>query len=46
MKASVLIITYKRSKYLRNALDSLTRQTIKPDEIIVVLKPCNDGSEG
>ncbi|MGC8871014.1 MAG: glycosyltransferase family A protein [Brevinematia bacterium] len=46
MKVSVLIISYKRAKYLRNALDSLSKQTIKPDEVIVVLKPSNDRSEG
>ncbi|MCX8189445.1 MAG: glycosyltransferase family 2 protein [Nitrososphaeria archaeon] len=45
LTASVLIITYKRAKYLRNALDSLCKQTVKPDEVIIVLKPSNDGSE-
>lgn len=45
MKVSVLIISYKRARYLRNALDSLCRQTVQPDEVIVVLKPSNDGSE-
>ncbi|MBC7090712.1 MAG: glycosyltransferase family 2 protein, partial [Nitrososphaeria archaeon] len=45
MKVSVLIISYKRAKYLRNAIGSLSKQTIKPDEVIVVLKPSNDGSE-
>ena len=45
MKVSVLIISYKRAKYLRNALDSLCRQTVQPDEVIVVLRPSNDGSE-
>ncbi|MGB9623183.1 MAG: glycosyltransferase family A protein, partial [Candidatus Bathyarchaeia archaeon] len=42
----MLIISYKRARYLRNALDSLCRQTVQPDEVIVVLKPSNDGSEG
>lgn len=41
----MLIISYKRAKYLKNALDSLCRQTVKPDEVLVVLKPSNDGSE-
>jgi len=45
LKVSVLIISYKRARYLRNALDSLCRQTVQPDEVIVVLKPSNDGSE-
>ncbi len=41
----MLIISYKRAKYLRNALESLCRQTVQPDEVIVVLRPSNDGSE-
>lgn len=45
MKVSVLIISYKRAKYLKNALYSLCKQTVKPDEVIIVLKPSNDGSE-
>ncbi|MEM4140769.1 MAG: glycosyltransferase [Nitrososphaeria archaeon] len=45
MKVSVLIITYKRARYLKNALDSLCKQTVKPDEVVIVLKPSNDGSE-
>ncbi|MEM3714137.1 MAG: glycosyltransferase family A protein [Nitrososphaeria archaeon] len=45
MKVSVLIITYRRAKYLKNALDSLYKQTVKPDEVVIVLKPSNDGSE-
>ncbi len=41
----MLIITYKRARFLKNALDSLCKQTVKPDEVVIVLKPSNDGSE-
>ena len=45
MKVSVLIISYKRAEYLRNALDSLFKQNVKPNEVVIVLKPSRDGSE-
>ena len=45
MKVSVLIISYKRAKYLRNALDSLFKQNVKPNEVVIVLKPSRDRSE-
>jgi glycosyltransferase involved in cell wall biosynthesis len=45
LKVSVLIISYKRAKYLRNALDSLSKQNVKPNEVVIVLKPSRDGSE-
>jgi len=45
MKTSVIIVTYRRAWSLRYCLESLTKQTLKPDEIVIVLKPSGDGSE-
>jgi GT2 family glycosyltransferase len=42
---SVVITTYKRAWALPNVLTSLTRQSVPPDEVVVVLKPSGDGSE-
>lgn len=36
MKVSVVIPVYNEEKYIKNCLDSLTKQVEKPDEIIVV----------
>jgi len=36
MKISVIIITYNRANILKNTLECLARQTIKPFEVIVV----------
>ncbi|MBP1448906.1 MAG: glycosyltransferase family 2 protein [Thermoproteus sp.] len=44
-KITVAIVTYKRAWSLPYCLDSLTKQTRRPDEVLVVLKPSGDGSE-
>ena len=38
-------MTYKRAKYLGYCLKSLANQSVKPDEVIVILKPSGDRSE-
>ncbi|MBQ4143989.1 MAG: glycosyltransferase [Thermoguttaceae bacterium] len=38
--ASVALITFNGAKYLQEQLDSLTKQTVLPDELVV----CDDGS--
>jgi len=45
MRISVAIPTYRRAWSLPMALDSLLRQSRRPDEVLVVLKPSGDGSE-
>ncbi|MEM4699540.1 MAG: glycosyltransferase family 2 protein, partial [Candidatus Nezhaarchaeales archaeon] len=42
---SVVIVTYKRGWALPFSLHSLVNQTYPPDEVVMVLKPSNDGSE-
>ena len=42
---SVIIPTYKRAKLLGFVLESLTKQTKNNFEVMVVLKPSNDGTE-
>ncbi len=44
MRISVVIVTYCRDWALRHCLESLTCQKRPPDEVLVVLKPCGDGS--
>ncbi|MEM3693744.1 MAG: glycosyltransferase family A protein [Candidatus Bathyarchaeia archaeon] len=41
----MVIVTYRRGWAISYALDSLTKQTVEPHEVILVLKPSNDGSE-
>jgi len=36
MKVSIIIPVYNEEKFIKNCLDSLMKQTEKPDEIIVV----------
>lgn len=43
---SVIIVTYRRRWALPFSLNSLKNQTRPPDEVVVVLKPSGDGSEG
>lgn len=43
-KISVAIATYNGEKYLREQLDSLYSQTIKPDEVVVVDDCSSDGT--
>lgn len=42
MKVSVVIPAYNEEKYIENCLKSLTNQSEKPDEIIVVDNNCTD----
>lgn len=42
MKVSVVVPVYNEEKYIKNCLDSLLRQTEKPDEIIVIDNNCTD----
>ncbi|MEK9169535.1 MAG: glycosyltransferase family A protein [Patescibacteria group bacterium] len=42
MKVSVVIPVYNEEKYIKKCLDSLMKQTEKPDEIIVVDNNCTD----
>lgn len=41
----MVIPTYRRGELLRYCLEGLSKQTIIPDEIIIVLKPSGDKSE-
>ncbi|PIP14796.1 hypothetical protein COW98_04655 [Candidatus Roizmanbacteria bacterium CG22_combo_CG10-13_8_21_14_all_35_9] len=42
MKVSIIIPVYNEEKFIENCLDSLMKQTEKPDEIIVVDNNCTD----
>lgn len=44
MKISVVIPVYNEEKLIKNCLDSLMKQDVKPDEIIVVDNNCTDDS--
>lgn len=35
IKISVIMVTYNSAEYLRNALDSIFKQTIKPNQVII-----------
>ncbi|WP_143701315.1 glycosyltransferase family 2 protein [Vulcanisaeta thermophila] len=45
MRTSVVVITYRRAWSLPYLLNGLMEQTVKPDEVVIVLKPSGDGSE-
>ncbi|WP_054842130.1 glycosyltransferase [Vulcanisaeta distributa] len=45
MRVSVIVPTYKRAWSLPYLLNGLVNQSIKPHEVIIVLKPSGDGSE-
>ncbi len=45
LKASVIIATYKRGHIIRHCLESLTRQTYRNFETLVVYKPSGDETE-
>jgi glycosyltransferase involved in cell wall biosynthesis len=45
MHVSVIIPTYRRAWALPYVLSSLTKQDVKPDEVIIVLKPSGDRSD-
>ncbi|MEM2025919.1 MAG: glycosyltransferase family 2 protein, partial [Desulfurococcaceae archaeon] len=42
---SVVVASYRRSWALPLSLGSLVKQTRRPEEVVVVLKPSGDGSE-
>lgn len=44
LSISVIIITLNRAELIRETLDSLTRQTRQPDEVIVVDNGSTDGT--
>lgn len=44
MKLSLVMATYNGEKYLRDQLDSIYRQTVVPDEVIVVDDNSRDGT--
>ncbi|MEM4438696.1 MAG: glycosyltransferase [Pyrobaculum sp.] len=45
MRVSVVVVTYRRGWSLPYSLGSLAAQSVKPDEVVVVLKPSEDNSE-
>ncbi|MEM4964636.1 MAG: glycosyltransferase [Pyrobaculum sp.] len=45
MRVSVVVVTYRRGWSLPYSLGSLAAQSVKPDEVVVVLKPSGDNSE-
>ena len=45
MRVSIAVVTYNRPSYINICLNSLERQTIKPEEIIVVDSSDNDKTE-
>jgi glycosyltransferase involved in cell wall biosynthesis len=45
MQVSVVIPTYKRGWALQYSLSSLVEQNIPADEVVIVLRPSEDGSE-
>lgn len=42
MKVSVVVPAYNEENYIKNCLDSLMKQKVKPDEIILVDNNCTD----
>lgn len=44
MKISLIIPVYNEEKYIANCLDSITKQKIKPDEVLVVNNNCTDNT--
>lgn len=45
MLASVIIPTYKGARFMPYVLESLGKQTFKDFEVVVIVKPCGDGTE-
>ena len=45
MKLSIIIVTRNRADMLKHCLDSLARQTKKPDEVLVVDNDSNDNTK-
>lgn len=46
MPVSVVIPTYKRAYLLKYVFEALTKQTYKDFEVVVIVKPSGDGTEG
>ena len=46
MKTSVAICTYNGEKYLREQLDSILKQSVSVDEIVICDDRSNDGTHG
>ena len=44
MKVSLIIPAYNEEKYIIGCLDSITKQKIMPDEVIVVNNNCSDST--
>lgn len=44
MKISLIIPVYNEEKYIAECLDSIAKQTIKPDEVIMVNNNCTDNT--
>lgn len=45
MKISVLIIAHNEEKYIQECLESVLRQTLSPDEIVLIAHNCTDQTE-
>lgn len=45
MKVAVTVISYNQIKYLGEAINSVLRQTLKPDYILIIDDNSNDGSQ-
>jgi glycosyltransferase involved in cell wall biosynthesis len=46
VSVTLAIVTYKRAWALPHSLGSIASQVRLPDQVLIVLKPSNDGSEG
>ncbi len=44
MKVSLIIPIYNEEKYIAGCLESISKQKVQPDEVIVVNNNCTDGS--
>jgi len=44
MKVSLIIPTYNEEKYIAGCLDSIEKQKIKPDEVLVIDNNCTDST--
>lgn len=42
MKVSVVVIAHNEAGYIRSCLESIRRQTVRPDEIILIAHNCTD----
>ncbi len=44
MERSILVIAHNEAGRIGECLESLSRQTVRPDEIVVVAHNCSDGT--